>query len=225
MKIVNTPAESPTGRPRIPPNWALPLFLIGCLALALDKAGVFPQGSTGAKLVLAVVEFIGLLGLLSAGWRIRGGAALLVLCLTLTAPLVQAQEAAVFDAPTRARLTGDAEMPRLADYLSLQASGGVALRGGHFRPLVTGLGLVHLAKFGGQGPILSAALGGQAVLGDVQDLGFFGGLALDLPGLPGQRVQPSLALGAGYSSGSAFGLSLPGWFGALMLGFRMHPGG
>lgn len=226
-KLVPVSAESPTGRPQIPPSWNLPLFLLGCLALALAKAGIFPEGTIGAKVVQTAVEFLGLVGIISAGWRAGSGfrgAALLALCLGLAAPLAQAQETVVFGAPTQAQLDAGVQPPRLVDYLSLQASGGVALRGGEFRPLVTGLGLVHLAKLG-EGPILSAALGGQAVLGDAQDLGFFGGLALDLPGLPGQKVQPSLAAGAGYSPGSAFGLSLPGWFGAVLLGFRLHPGG
>jgi len=207
---------SPTGTPKLPVAWTLPLFLAGCAALACEKAGLFVPESLGAKVTVAIVEFLGLLGLLSAGMRARNVVALVLgLGLAFSAPAL-AQERLVFG--TNPTLAGD--VPRLTDYLSLSAAAGAAWRpGAPVQPLVTALGLVHLARLGPSGPLLSAALGGQAVLPDgaPAELGFFGGLGLDLPGAEGQSVKPLLVLGTAYQS--------DGWRLAVVLGLRLFPGG
>jgi len=223
MNARNTPRlvepPSPTGATWFPQWLIRTLFVLNLLATTYQGAQIYDL-STRTWQPNQIPIFICLLaanaGIASQGLRRTLPALVLALGLTFSAAPALAQERLVFGVnPT---LAGD--VPRLADYLSLSAAAGAAWRPGvPVQPLVTALGLVHLARPGPNGPLLSAALGGQAVLPDgaPAELGFFGGLGLDLPGADGQRVKPVLVLGTAYQP--------DGWRLAVVLGLRLFPGG
>ena len=206
------PPASPTG-PVMLPTWsALPLFIIGCALIAIDKVELLPIGSAGAKWLSAGIDFLGMIGILSAGARARmslrraGPVAAVLLALCLGAPALASPRGVLFGSPDRPALAAAPEpafplAPGYAVGVTLQADGALV-------PQLLAVGSLGLLDLGGRP--LSFLLGGglgAPGLGTVTPTGNLG-LAWALP----VRGDSEVALGvlATYGAGGT-------WSGGLTL--------
>lgn len=212
VALAQPPPASPTGPVALPTWSALPLFLIGCALIAIDKVDLLPVGSAGAKWLSAGIDFLGMIGILSAGARLRvsfrgaGPTAAVFLALSLGAPALAAERGVLFGGPDRPALAAAPEpalplAPGYAVGLTLQADGKLV-------PQLLAVGSLGLVDLGGRP--LSLLLGGGLGAPGLDAVSPTGnlGLAWALP----VRGDSEVALGvlATYGAGGA-------WSGGLTL--------